>query len=60
MEGSLFSSKVLCRQDMELGGLRCLRAIPFEMPLVSIVIASLSLFTWDPLGVFPEDASEQI
>ena len=34
LEGNLFSSKVLCRQDRELGRLRCLRAIPLEMPLL--------------------------
>ena len=34
------------------GRLRCLRAIPLEMPLLSTVIASPSLFTWAPLGIF--------
>ena len=34
------------------GRLRCLRAIPLEMPLLSTVIASPSLFTWVPLGIF--------
>ena len=34
------------------GQLRCLRAIPLEMPLLSTVIASPSLFTWVPLGIF--------
>ena len=60
LEGNLFSSKVLCRQDRELGRLRCLRAIPLEMPLLSTIIASPSLFTWVPLGIFPEAVSEQI
>ena len=57
--GSLSSSVVLCRPDMELGGgggegvwLRCLRAIPLEVPLLSTIIASPSLFTWAPLGIF--------
>ena len=31
---------------------RCLRAIPLEVPLLSTVIASPSLFTWVPLGIF--------
>ena len=48
--GSLSSSVVLCRPDM--GQLRCLRAIPLEVPLLSTVIANPSLFTWAPLGVF--------
>ena len=34
------------------GWLRCLRAILLEMPFLSTVIASLSLFTWVPLGIF--------
>ena len=34
------------------GWLRCLRAIPLEVPLLSTVIASPSLFTWAPLGIF--------
>ena len=34
------------------GRLRCLRAIPLEVPLLSTVIASPSLFTWVPLGIF--------
>ena len=46
--GNLSSSVVPCRTDMEL---RCLRAIPFEVPLLSTVIASPSLFTWLPLGI---------
>ena len=32
--------------------LRCLRAIPLEVPLFFTVIASPSLFTWVPLGIF--------
>ena len=32
--------------------LRCLRAILLEVPLLCTVIASLSLFTWVPLGIF--------
>ena len=50
--GSLSSSVVLCRPDMEPGRLRCLRAIPLEVPLLSTVIASPSLFTWVPLDIF--------
>ena len=55
--GSLSSSVVLCRPDMEPGGgggvwLRCLRAIPLEVPLLSTIIASPSLFTRAPLGIF--------
>ena len=34
------------------GRLRCQRAIPLDMPLLSTVIASPSLFTWVPLGIF--------
>ena len=34
------------------GRLKCLRAIPLEVPLLSTVIASPSLFTWAPLGIF--------
>ena len=34
------------------GHLRHLRATSPEMPLLSTVIASLSLFTWVPLGIF--------
>ena len=34
------------------GRLRCLRAIPLEVPLLSTVIANPSLFTWAPLGIF--------
>ena len=34
------------------GRLGCLRAIPLEMPLLSTAIASTSLFTWVPLGIF--------
>ena len=32
--------------------LRCLRAIPLEVSLLSTVIANPSLFTWVPLGIF--------
>ena len=46
--GSLSSSVVLGGG----GQLRCLRAIPLEVPLLSTVIASPSLFTWAPLGIF--------
>ena len=52
LEGSLLSTMVLCRLNMELGQLRCLRATSYEMPLLSIVITSPSIFTWFPLGVF--------
>ena len=34
------------------GRLRCLRAIPLEVPLLSTVIASPPLSTWVPLRVF--------
>ena len=34
------------------GLLRCLKAVPFKMPLLSTVITSLSLSTWVPLGIF--------
>ena len=37
---------------MEPGRLRGLRAIPLEMPLLSTAIASPSLFTWVPQGIF--------
>ena len=43
-----------------LGQLRCLREILLEMPLLSVVITSSSLFTWVPLGVCPQAVSEQI
>ena len=39
-------------QTWSQGRLRCLRAIPLEVPLLSTVIANPSLFTWAPLGVF--------
>ena len=48
--GSLSSSVVICRHGA--GALRCLKAIPLEVPLLSTVIASPSLFTWVPLGIF--------
>ena len=50
--GSLSSSVVLYRPDGELERLRCLRETSLEMPLLSIVITSLSLFAWVPLGIF--------
>ena len=50
-EGSLFSSMVFADQTWSRRQLRCLRTIPLEMPLLSTVIASLSLFTWVPLGI---------
>ena len=34
------------------GRLRCLRAIPLEVPLLSTVITSPFFFTWVPLGNF--------
>ena len=34
------------------GWLRCLRAIPLEMPSLSTAIARPSLFSWAPLGIF--------
>ena len=58
--GSLISSMVLCRLDMELGQLRCLRPIPLQMSLLSTVMTSPSLFTWVPLGIFPQAVSEWI
>ena len=42
------------------GQLRCLRAIPLEMPLLSTVITSPPLPTWVPLGTFPQAVSEWI
>ena len=42
----------LVDQTWSQGKLRCLRAILLELPLLSTVIASLSLFTWAPLGIF--------
>ena len=38
-------------QTWSQGRLRCLRAIPFEVPLPSTVIAIPSLFTWVLLGI---------
>ena len=34
------------------GWLRCLRAIPLEVPFLSTIIARPSLFTWAPPGIF--------
>ena len=51
-EGSLSSSVVLYRPDREQGWLRHPRAALFEVPLLSTVLASLTLFTWVPLGIF--------
>ena len=51
-EGSLSSSVVFCRLEWSWGWLRCLRAIPLEVPLLSTVIASTTLFIWVPLGIF--------
>ena len=42
----------LADQTWSRGRLRCRRAIPLEVPLLSTVIASPSLFTWVPLGIF--------
>ena len=39
-------------QTWSRGQLRCLRAIPLEVPLLSTVVASPSLSTWAPLGIF--------
>ena len=39
-------------QTWSWGWLRCLRAIPLVVPLLSTVIVSPSLFTWVPLGIF--------
>ena len=39
-------------QTWSCGWLRCLRAILLEMPLLSTVITSSSLFTLVPLGIF--------
>ena len=39
-------------QTWSWGWLKCLRAILLEMSLLSTVIASPSLFTWVPLGIF--------
>lgn len=51
-EGNLFSAKGPLQTGQGLGQLSCLRAIPLEMPLLSTVIVSPSLFTWVPLGFF--------
>ena len=42
----------LADQTQSWGQLRFLRAIQLEVPLLSTVIASPSLFTWVPLGIF--------
>ena len=39
-------------QTWSWGQLRCLRAFLLEMPFLSTVITSPSLFTWVPLGIF--------
>ena len=39
-------------QTWSRGRLRFLRAIPLEVALLSTVIASPSLVTWGPLGIF--------
>ena len=59
-EHNLFSNVVLVDLTWSQGQLRRLRAIQLEMPLLSIVITSPSLFTWVPLSVFPQAASEQV
>ena len=51
-EGSLSSSVVLCRLNMDPGRLSCLSEIPLEVSLLFTVIASPSLFTWGPLDIF--------
>ena len=53
-EGSLSSSVVLCRLDMELRQLRCLKVIPFVVSFLSTAILNPSLFIWVPLGLFLE------
>ena len=52
LEGSLFSSVVLADWTWRWGQLRCLRAMPFAMPLPSTVITSSPLVSWVPLGIF--------
>ena len=59
-EGNLFSNVVLADLTWSQGQLRCLRTIPLEMPLLSIVVTSPSLFTWVSLSIFPQAASQQV
>ena len=51
--GSLSSSVSFADWTWSQWQLRCLRAIPLEMPLLSTVITTPSLFTWVPQGIFP-------
>ena len=50
--GILYSKVFLHGQRGSQGQLRCLRATSLEMPFLSTIIASSSLFTWVPLGIF--------
>ena len=50
--GSLSSRWSFADQTWSWGRVRCLRAILLEVPLLSTVIASPSLFTWLPLDIF--------
>ena len=59
-EGNLFSNVVLADLTWSQGQLRCLRAMPLEMPLLSIVVTSPSLFTCVSLSIFPQAASQQV
>ena len=49
---SLYFSVFLHNQTGSQGQLRCLRVTSLEMPLLSTIIASSSLFTWVTLGIF--------
>ena len=51
-EDSLFSIWSFADQTWSKGWLRCLRAILLEIPVLSTVIPSPSLFTWVTLGIF--------
>ena len=51
-EDSLFSIWSFADRTWSQGRLRCLRAILLEMPILSTVIPSPSLFTWVTVGIF--------
>ena len=50
--GILYSNVFLHDQTGSQGQLRRLRATSLEMPILSTIITSSSLFTWVPLGIF--------
>ena len=58
-EGSLSSSVVLCRPDLEPRAAQMPEGNPTEMPRLSTVIISPSLFTWVSLRIPPQAVSEQ-